>query len=238
MKNINDFYEGLLANIDDTINKGESDIAKFRYNEMLSMFNIDKKAKYDDVITIIGDNDSPLRTEEKKEIINKCCEYDGNILTIDLDKIQHGYKYSVVMLLSGKSKKLPPVKILCHVDRLPSKISPSIHIPSMVRVNIIGNVSNKGIDINNYIHQYSKFESLTINSGTDSGLETNEIKFKVRRIIDYNTIFYKIEKTKWPKCELKFNKETQLHMLLQLVNMPRHYISDISRDHVTGNIII
>ena len=42
MKNINDFYESLLADIDDTINRGENDIEQVYYNEMLSMFNIDK----------------------------------------------------------------------------------------------------------------------------------------------------------------------------------------------------
>ena len=33
---------------------------------MLSMFNMDKKAKYDDVITIIDYDNSPLSTQVKK----------------------------------------------------------------------------------------------------------------------------------------------------------------------------
>ena len=46
MKKFNEVYEGILAGMEDTISRGENDIKQVYYNEILSMFNIDKKAKY------------------------------------------------------------------------------------------------------------------------------------------------------------------------------------------------
>ena len=71
--------ESILADIDDTINKGENDIEQMYYNEMLSMFNINKKANYDDVISIIGSDNLALSTQVKKDIISTCCSYDGMV---------------------------------------------------------------------------------------------------------------------------------------------------------------
>jgi hypothetical protein len=54
--------------MDDTIARGEKDVEDFNYKEILSMFNIDKKHKYDDLISIIGE-DNFFTTQMKKDII-------------------------------------------------------------------------------------------------------------------------------------------------------------------------
>ena len=152
MKNINDFYESLLADIDDTINRGENDIEQMYYNEMLSMFNMDKKNKYykyDDVISIIGYDNLALTTQVKKEIISTCCSYDGKVLTINFDKLKEGWNYSIVMIVYGKSKRLPPVKVISSIDRIKGDLTPGTKNLSVLRLTI----ADKSIDINDYIHK-------------------------------------------------------------------------------------
>lgn len=236
MKNINDFYESLLTDIDDTIDNGDQNLKDFCCKEILSMFNIDKKAKYDDVISIIGYDNSALTTQVKKDIISTCCSYDGKVLTINFDELKEGWHYSVVMIISGKSKHLPPVKIISSRDRIKGDLTPGTSNLSMLRLTI---AADKSIDINDYIHKDTNIESITVNGGNGSvGLKHNNFNFRPRRVFECNTIINKIDKTKWPKCELKFTKFAQLCIMLQLTNMPISHMADISRDYVTGNIII
>jgi hypothetical protein len=238
MKNINDLYESLLADIDDTIDSGEDDIKEVYYNEMLSMFNMDKKAKYDDVITIIDYDNSPLSTKVKNDIISTCCSYDGKVLTINFDGLREGWHYSVALVVSGKSKRLPPVKVISSRDRIKGNLTPGTSNASMLRFII---AADKSVDINDYIHKDTNIESITVNGGGSNGnvgIKHNNFNFRPRRVFECNTIIDKIDKTKWPKCELKFTKFAQLCIMLQLTNMPIAHMADISLDHVTGNIII
>ena len=240
MKDFKEIYEGILGDMDDTIARGEKDIEEVYRKEMMSMFNMDKKAIYDDVISIIGLDNLALTTQVKKDIIDTCCSYDGKVLTINFDELKEGWKYSVVMIVSGKSKRLPPVKIISSRDRIKGNLNPGTSNASMLRLTI---VADKSIDINDYIHKDTNIESITINGDSHSGnafigLIHNHFSFSPRRIVEFNTPINKIDKTKWPKCELKFTKFTQLCIILQLTNMPMSHIGDISRDHVTGNIII
>lgn len=236
MKNFKLLYEGILDNIDNVIDRGEEDIKKVYYNEMLSMFNINKKAEYDDVISIIGQDNLALATQVKKEIISTCCSYDGKVLTINFDELRDGWKYSVVMIVSGKSKRIPPVKVISSFDRIKGDLNPGTSNASMLRLTI---VAGKSIDINDYIHKDTNIESITVNGGNGSvGLKNNNFNFRPRRVFECNTPIDKIDKTKWPKCELKFTKFAQLCIMLQLTNMPMIHMAGISRDQVTGNIII
>ena len=236
MKDFKTIYEGILSDMDDTINKGEKDIEQVYYNEMLSMFNINKKAEYDDVISIIGHDNLALTTQVKKDIISTCCSYDGKVLTINFDELKEGWHYSVVMFVSGKSKRLPPVKVISSIDRIKGDIAPGTSNLSVIRLTT---VSAKSIDINDYIHKDTNVESITVNGGNGIiGLKHNNFNFRPRRVFECNTPIDKIDKTKWPKCELKFTKFAQLCIMLQLTNMPMSHMADISRDHVTGNIII
>jgi hypothetical protein len=238
MKDIKEIYEGILGDMDDTIARGEEDIEDFNYKEILSMFNIDKKTKYDDLISIIGE-DNFLTTQMKKDIISTCCSYDGKVLTINFDKHKEGWKYSVILIVSGKSKRLPPVKVINSIDRFKGDLNPAYQLASMIRFII--SCQNKSIDINDYIHKDTNVESITINGGDTfkfNGLIHNNFNFSPRRIVEFNTPIHKIDKTKWPKCELKFTKFAQLCIMLQLTNMPIAHMADISRDHVTGNIIL
>jgi hypothetical protein len=236
MKNINDFYESLLADIDDTINNGENDIEQMYYDEMLSMFNMDKKAKYDDVISFVNYDNLALTTQVRKEIISTCCSYDGKVLTINFDKLKEGWKYSIVMIISGKSKRLPPVKVISSIDRIKGSLTPGTKNLTVIRLTI---VSDKSIDINDYIHKDTNIESITVNGGNGSvGLKHNNFNFRPRRIAVFNTPIDKIDKTKWPKCELKFTRFAQLCIMLQLTNNTLSHMGDISQDHVTGSIIL
>lgn len=235
MKNINDFYESLLADIDDTINKGENDIEQMYYNEMLSMFNMDKKAKYDDVISFVGYDNLALTTQVRKEIISTCCSYDGKVLTINFDKIKEGWNYSIVMIISGKSKRLPPVKVISSRDRIKGSLTPGTKNLTVIRLTV---VADKSIDINDYIHKDTDIESITVNGNGNVGLKHNNFNFRPRRVFECNTIIDKIDKTKWPKCELKFTTFAQLCIIMLQTNMPISHMPDISRDRVTGNIVI
>ena len=234
MKNFKNICESILDDMDNVIDRGEDDIKKAYYNEMLSMFNIDKKAKYDDVISIIGYDNLALTTQVKKDIISTCCSYDGKVLTVNFDELKEGWHYSVVMIISGKSKRLPLVKVISSRDRIKGDLNPGTSNASMLRLTI---AADKSIDINDYIHKDTNIESITVNGG-NVGLKHNNFNFKPRRVFECNTNIDKIDKTKWPKCELKFTKFAQICILLQLTNMPISHMADISRDHVTGNIII
>lgn len=234
MKDFKELQESILADIDDAIDNGEAAVQKALNNEMLSMFNMDKKAKYDDVISIIGHDNLALTTQVKKDIISTCCSYDGKVLTVNFDELKEGWHYSVVMIISGKSKRLPPVKVISSRDRIKGDLNPGSSNASMLRLTI---AADKSIDINDYIHKDTNIESITVNGG-NIGLKHNNFNFKLRRVFECNTNIDKIDKTKWPKCELKFTKFAQICILLQLTNMPMSHMADISRDHITGNIII
>lgn len=236
MKDFKELQESILADIDDAIDNGEAAVQKALNDEILSMFNVDKKAKYDDFITIIDYDNSPLSTQVKKDILSTCCSYDGKVLTINFDGLREGWHYSVAMVVSGKSKRLPPVKVISSRDRIKGDLNPGSSNVSMLRLTI---AADKSIDINDYIHKDTNVESLTVNGGNgDVGLKHNKLNFNPRRVFECNTIFDKIDKTKWPKCELKFTKFAQICIMLQLTNMPISRMADISRDHVTGNLII
>ena len=236
MKDFKEIYEGILGDMDDTIARGDKDIEEVYRKEMMSMFNMDKKAIYDDVISIIGYDNLALTTQVKKDIISTCCSYDGKVLTINFDELKEGWQYSVVMIVSGKSKRLPPVKVISSRDRIKGSLNPGTSNLSMLRFTI---VADKSIDINDYIHKDTNIESITVNGGNGNvGLKHNNFNFTLRRVFECNTSIDKIDKTKWPKCELKFTKYAQLCIMLQLTNMSIAHMGDISRDHVTGNIIL
>ena len=234
MKDFKELQESLLADIESTMDSGDTAVQKVLNYEILSMFNIDKKAKYDDVISIIGYDNLALTTQVKKDIISTCCSYDGKVLTVNFDELKEGWHYSVVMIISGKSKRLPIVKVISSRDRIKGDLNPGTSNASMLRLTI---AADKSIDINDYIHKDTNIESITVNGG-NVGLKHNNFNFKPRRVFECNTNIDKIDKTKWPKCELKFTKFAQICILLQLTNMPMSHMADISRDHVTGNIII
>ena len=238
MKDFKELQESILADIESTIDSGDAAVQKVFNDEILSMFNIDKKSKYDDVISIFDHNNSRLSTQAKKDIIDTCCTYDGNVLTINFDELKDGWKYSVVMMIYGKSKRLPPVKVISSRDRIKGNLDPSTSNLSVLRLTV---VSDKSIDINDYIHKDTNVESIsvsTINGSGKVGLKHNNFNFSPRRVFECNTLIDKIDKTKWPKCELKFTKYAQLCIMLQLTNNPMSHMADISRDHVTGNIVI
>ena len=234
MKDFKELQESILADIDDAIDNGEAAVQRALNDEMLSMFNMDKKAKYDDVISIIGHDNLALTTQVKKDIISTCCSYDGKVLTVNFDELKEGWHYSVVMIISGKSKSLPIVKVISSRDRIKGDLNPGTSNASVLRLTI---AADKSIDINDYIHKDTNIESITVNGG-NVGLKHNNFNFKPRRVFECNTNIDKIDKTKWPKCELKFTKFAQLCIMLQLTNMPMAHMADISRDHVTGNIIL
>lgn len=238
MKDFKELQESLLADIDSTIDSGDAVVQKVLNDEILSMFNMDKKAKYDDVITILDYDNSPLSTQVKKDIISNCCSYDGNVLTINFDGLREGWHYSVALVVSGKSKRLPPVKVISSRDRIKGDLNPGTSNASMLRFII---AADKSVDINDYIHKDTNIESITVNGGGSNGnvgIKHNNFHFKPRRVFECNTIIDKIDKTKWPKCELKFTKFAQLCIMLQLTNMPLSHMSSMLRDHVTGNIVI
>ena len=51
MKDFKELQESILADIDDTIEGGDAAVQKALNDEMLSMFNMDKKTKYDNPAT-------------------------------------------------------------------------------------------------------------------------------------------------------------------------------------------
>ena len=155
MKDFKKLQESILANIDNTIDGGDAAVQKVLNDEILSMFNRDKKAKYNDIITFVGDDNLILSTQLRKEVISKCCSYDGKILTINFDKIRDGWKYSVAMVVSGKSKRLPPVKIISSSDRIKGNLNPGTSNASVLRLKIS---AGKSIDINDYIHKDTNIE--------------------------------------------------------------------------------
>jgi hypothetical protein len=236
MKDFKELQESILADIDDAIDNGDAAVQRALNNEILSMFNMNKKAEYDDVISIIGHDNLALTTQIKKDIISTCCSYDGKVLTINFDELKEGWHYSVVMIVTGKSKRLPPVKVISSRDRIKGDLTPGTCNASMLRLSI---VADKSIDINDYIHKDTNIESITVNGGNASvGLKHNNFNFRPRRVFECNTSIDKIDKTKWPKCELKFTKFAQICIMLQLTNMPLSHMSSMLRDHVTGNIVI
>lgn len=249
MKNINDFYESLLADIDDTINNGEQSLKDHYVPEMLSMFKGSQdwaSSKYKDVVSLVGHNNIRLQPKILKELLLQCAEYDGKVLTINLDKLKEGHNYSINLWFNEKKgEPLPPIKLISSKNRGVNKDAMvrglqyvlTIHIPS----------SNKdgkdNIDLSKYIHPDSNIESLKIMGYSYNGIISNKIPCTVRELVEYNTTIEKIDKKHWPACSIKLTKKTQQFMVCsQIINGDISTVmklcNQISSDHVGGTIVI
>lgn len=249
MKNINDFYESLLADIDDTIGNGEQSLKDHYIPEMLSMFKGTQdwtSSKYKDVICLVGHKNIRVQSKILKELLLQCAEYDGKVLTINLDKLKEGHNYSINLWCNEKKgEQLPPIKFISSKNRGINKDAMvrgqqyvlTVHIPSSSKDG------KDNIDLSKYIHPDSNIESLKIMGYSYNGITSNKIPGTVRELVEYNTTIEKIDKKHWPACNIKLTQKTQQFMICsQIVNGDISTVmklcNQISYDHVGGAIVI
>lgn len=250
MKNINDFYEGLLADIDDTMDNGEQSLKDHYIPEMLSMFRgglNHSSSKYKDVVCLAGHNDMRLQPKILNELLLQCAEYDGKVLTINLDKLKEGHNYSIKLLCNEKKgEQLPPIKLISSKNRGVNKdaiISRQLRYVLTVHIPNSSKDGKDNIDLSKYIHPDSNIESLKIKGYSYNGIISNKIPCTVRELVEYDTTIEKIDKKHWPACSIKLTKNTQQFMVCsQIVNGDISTVmklcNQIISDHIGGVIVI
>ena len=154
MKDFKDIKEGLLKGQSDTLAGGES-AAEAALKEQIKQYFLlkgmlaKKKAAEGKSFIKIYDADA-------EDIIDKCCTYDGKVLTIDLTK----YKQSVQirMCIFNGGSDLPLIKI---IDKAKTALkNASQNFAGDHCSVIIYNCDDSVVDVNNFIHPETNVSSI------------------------------------------------------------------------------
>jgi hypothetical protein len=210
LKNI--LNEGVLDNIDDTLRIGDKNA---KIVELLPFFeNSYNPNKFPNgAIVIRGLEKIKRKTPVINDFIDTACEYDGSVLTIDLDKFKFGADLTVIIV---PGPKLPLIKVLdSSTKRVDVVNKGSDRVEIKPSVMIIGNKKWELIDLSKVLHPGTKVSMASIGDCRPFGYEknyntlvkTNEVPGTIGITYYVACNFQNLIKNGWPKGIVRLSPE-------------------------------
>lgn len=212
MKNIIDVLnEGVLGNMEDILAAGDKDSKIVQLLPFFEEFYGPDKFN-DGAIIIRGLDKIKRKTPVINDFIDKACEYDGSVLTIDLDKFKFGPDLTVVIV---PGSKLPLIKVLDSSTKRVDAIKGNERAEIKPSIMIVSNKAWEVIDISKVLHPNTKVSMISIGDCRPAGwtknyhtvTKTNEVPGSIDITYYVNCNIQKLIKNKWPKGIVRLDSD-------------------------------
>ena len=231
MKDFKDIKEGLLKGQSNTLADGESAVKAAFKDQMMQYFllngtTVRKKASEGKSFIVFYD-------DVAENIIDKCCTYDGDVLTIDLTKRKQSAKIRMYIYNGGSD--LPLIKI---IDKAKTELkNPSQNFVCCFCSIIIYGCDNSAVNVNNFIHPDTNISSVAYDkNGTRTCIYAhNSFPGTIRDLMTIDCRFETINPKKWPNCALWFSQDFVTKMFLETIGKVN---ADCDFGYPTRNIFI
>lgn len=213
MKHFKDIREGLLKGQSNTLADGES-AAEATLKEQIKQYFLLKGVMVRKKATE-GKSFIKFYDVDADDIIDKCCTYDGNVLTIDLTKYKQSAQMRMCIFNGGSD--LPLIKIIDKTKTVLKNVS-QYSAGDHCSV-IIYSCDDSVVDVNNFIHPETNVSSIAYDrNGTRNCIFAhNSFPGTVRDLMTVDCMFETINTKKWPSCSLWFSQNFVTNTFLETI---------------------
>ena len=213
MKHFNDIREGLLKGQSNTLADGES-AAEAALKEQIKQYFLLKGMMVRKKATE-GKSFIKFYDVDADDIIDKCCTYDGHVLTIDLTKYKQSAQMRMCIFNGGSD--LPLIKIIDKAKTVLKNVS-QYSAGDHCSV-IIYSCDDSVVDVNNFIHPETNVSSIAYDrNGTRNCIFAhNSFPGNVRDLMTVDCMFETINPKKWPSCPLWFSQNFVTNTFLETI---------------------
>ena len=233
MKDFRDIQEGILGNINDTLNSAEAKHDAILKEKIREYFN--KSKRKDKGMLYFFTLSNPVKIEKNFELADKACHLEGDVLVIDFNVFKNPNDYRLHI---NYGPDLPMIKVIDHSKQQTVLTTKTFQYTTL---QISGTKLNDTIDVSKIIHPDTVVSTVQYGN-EDYNLPQNifvDNKFPgtIKDGIIYKCMFDKIDTKAWPDCTIKFSKDTRNTIFLNAIGMSdKHKHIDI--DTYTGFMVI
>lgn len=231
MKDFKDIQEGILGNVDDTLNRADARLDPILKERIREYFN-NYKRKGKGALYFFSSS-QPVKTSETFAIADTACHWEGDVLVVDFNVFKKPDDYRLYIVYGPD---LPMIKVIGHIKQQTTLTTKTFQYATL---QISGTKTCGDIDVSKIIHPDTVVS--TVQYGNEDYNLPNNIfvdnKFPgtIKDGITYKCMFDKIDTKAWPDCTVKFSKDTRNTIFLNAVGLTgKHIDSDI----YTGMMII
>ncbi len=231
MKDFKDIQEGILGNVDDTLNSAEAKHDTILKEKIREYFN-NYKRKNKGVLYFFTVT-KPVPMPENFKLVDKACHWEGDVLVVDFNVFKNPDDYRLYITYGPD---LPMIKVIGHNKQHTALTTKTFQYATL---QITGTKTSADIDVSKIIHpdtvvstvQYGNEDyNLPYNIFVD-----NKFPGSIKDGITYKCMFDKIDIKAWPDCTVKFSKNTRNTIFLNAIGMTgKHIDSDV----YTGMMVI
>ena len=231
MKDFRDIQEGILGNIDDTINSTDARLDSILKEKAREYFNNYTRKNKGTLYFFSASN--PVKATENFKLVDKACHWERDVLVVDFNVFKNPDDYRLYIVYGPD---LPMIKVIDHRKRHTELTTKTFQYTTL---QISGTKLNDTIDVSKIIHpdtvvstvQYGNEEyNLPQNIFVD-----NKFPGTIKDGIIYKCMFDKIDTKAWPDCTVKFSKDTRNTIFLNAIGMSGKHIDT---DTYTGFMVI
>lgn len=229
MKDFKDIQEGILGNIDDTLRNADINNDKILKEKILNYFNIHKRKGKGYLMFYTYSN--PVAADLRGDYANMLCHWDEkepDVLVVDFNILKNPDE---LRLYIKYGSDLPQIKFIDHKKRKDIASTKSFQRMSL---HIVGDE----VDISRLIHPDTNVSSVCYGDTPNvenCNVTNNSFPGTIRNCAAYCCIFDSIDKKAWPKCQLKFHKDTRNDMFMNAIGLAG---SDVETDMYSGYTVI
>ena len=231
MKDFRDIQEGILGNIDDTLNRTDARLDPILKEKTREYFN-NYKRKGKGALYFFSSS-QPVKMPENFELADTACHWEGDTLVVDFNMFKKPDDYRLYIVYGPD---LPMIKVIGHIKQHTTLTTKTFQYATL---QISGTKTCGDIDVSKIIHPDTVVS--TVQYGNEDYNLPNNIfvdnKFPgtIKDGITYKCMFDKIDTKAWPDCTVKFSKDTRNNIFLNAIGLVgKHIDSDI----YTGMMII
>ena len=231
MKDFRDIQEGILGNIDDTINSTDARLDPILKEKAREYFNNYTRKNKGTLYFFSASN--PVKVTENFKLVDKACHWERDVLVVDFNVFKNPDDYRLYIVYGPD---LPMIKVIGHNKQHTTLTTKAFQYATL---QISGTKLNDTIDVSKIIHpdtvvstvQYGKEDyNLPQNIFVD-----NKFPGTIKDGITYKCMFDKIDTKAWPDCTVKFSKDTRNTIFLNAIGMKNKHIDS---DIYTGLMVI
>ena len=231
MKDFRDIQEGILGNINDTLNSAEAKHDAILKEKIREYFN--KLKRKDKGMLYFFTLSNPVKIEKNYELADKACHWERDVLVIDFNVFKNPDDYRLHI---NYGPDLPMIKVIDHSKQHTALTTKTFQYATL---QISGNKTCGDIDVSKIIHPDTVVSTVQYGN-EDYDLHNNifvDNKFpgSIKDGITYKCMFNKIDTKAWPDCSIKFSKNTRNNIFLNAVGLTGKHIDS---DTYTGFMVI
>lgn len=215
MKDFRDIQEGILGNVDDTLNSAEAKHDTLLKEKIHEYFN-NYKRKGKGALYLFNLT-TPVKMPEIFKLVDKVCYWERDVLVVDFNVFKNPDEYRLYIVYGPD---LPMIKVIGHNKQHTTLTTKMFEYATL---QISGTKTCGDIDVSKIIHPDTVVS--TVQYGAEDYNLPNNIfvdnKFpgSIKDGITYKCMFDKIDTKAWPDCTVKFSKDTRNNIFLNTIGL-------------------